>query len=80
MRQILGFPQYVAEAVFKFIFSMEKQIFKESFQKYGSRGNLLSVVVVIGPNKCIAEIPGVTFERLVVGRKSEFAQIEDSKD
>ena len=77
---VLGLPVNMAETVFKFILPLIEQIFKESLQKYGSRGNLLSVVVVIGPNKCIAEIPRVTLERLVVGRKSEFAQIEDGKD
>lgn len=78
--EVFGFPVDIKKTVFEFIFPLKEQVFKESLQKYGGRGNLLGVVDVIGPHKRIAEIPGVPLERLVVGQKSEFAQIEDSKN
>lgn len=70
----------MAKTVFEFIFPLKEQVFKESLPKYRGRGNLLGVVVIIGPHKHIAEILGVPLGRLAIGRESEFVQIGDSKD
>ena len=73
-------PEDVAETILKLIFTLEYQVFKESFQIDRCRGNSESIVVVVRPDQSVPEIPGVFLERLVADLEAELAEVKNRED
>ena len=52
--------------VFEFVVCAEQEIGEKQFQKLCGRMNALLQIIIVCPDQCVAEIPGVFTERIVI--------------
>ena len=70
----------MTESIIKLVLAVEDEVLKKHFQKDRGGGYSERIIVVVRPDQCIPEVPGMFLERFMGDLESELTKVMDGEN